>query len=481
MSNSKVILSNFIWRLLERWGAQAVSLIVSMILARLLDPGTNGTVAIVTVFISLCTIFVDSGFGAALVQKKDSDDVDFSSVFYFNMVICTFLYFCLYLLAPWLAAWYEIEILTQLVRVQSITLIISGFTSVQVAYVSKHMLFKKYFFSTMGGTLMGAAIGVYMAYAGMGVWALVCQSLTSSVIGATVLWFAVKWRPKKVFSFVRLKSLFYYGSKLLLSSLMYTGYADLRQLIIGKIYTTSDLAYYNRASTVPTLINSSISASLGSVLLPAMSNVQDDKERVKLMVRRTILLHSYVLVPIFTGLLVCADSVVEILFSAKWLPSVPYLRIFCLAYFLDGIGMANQNAIKAMGKSGLALKIECVKTPVYVIVLLVTIPFGMMPMAIGYLASVMFSEILCALPGKKLIGYSVFQQLRDILPNLLLSSVMGGIVSTVSLLNLNCWFTLLIQVPVGVAVYVLGSLITKNESFYYLWNQIKGVWNKKTG
>lgn len=474
-------ISNFIWRLMENWGAQIVSLLVTMVLARLLDPSANGVIAIVTVFTSLCTLFVDSGFGTALVQKKESDDLDFSSVFYFNIVVCIAMYALMYVSAPLIASFYGIAELTQIIRVQSLVLIISGVRSIQGAYVAKEMLFKKSFFSTLGGTVVAAALGIWMAYKGYGVWALVAQSLLNNLLGTIILWITVRWRPKMMFSMTRLKSLFSYGSKLLLSSLLYRGYADLRQLIIGKVYTSADLAFYNRASNLPTLINSSISASLSSIMLPAIANAQNDTVRVKAMLKRTIMLHSYILVPMFVGMLVCAEPLIVVIFSEKWLPSVPYLQIFCLTYLLEGMGIANQNAVKAVGYSGLSLKIECIKTPMYIIILLATIPFGVMAIAWGVVVGVLIAEIICAWPSKKLFNYSVFQQLADMTPNLLLSAFMGICVWTITLLNLSPAVTLLIQVPAGVAIYLLGSMVLKLESYYYVLKQIKPVLSKLTG
>jgi len=470
--NQKYI-SNFTWRLAERWFSQFVSLLVTMVLARLLDPSANGTVAIVSVFISLCSIFVDSGFGGALIQKKDADDLDFSSVFYFNIAVCTLLYILLFFAAPLIAHIYEIPILTPLIRVQSIGLILSGVSSIQVAYVSKYLLFKRYFFSTLGSTIISAVAGITVAYFGYGVWALVIQSVTAGALNLCFLWLSIRWRPKKMFSFSRLKSLFSYGSKLLVSSLLYTGYADLRQLIIGKFYSTADLAFYNKAYTVPSMLNNGISTSIGSVLFPAMVTVQDNPEKIKAMLKRTLLLYSYVLTPIFVGLMVCAEPVITLLFSAKWLPSVPFLQIFCLIYIFEGLSMANQNALKAIGRSDLTLKIEFIKTPLYIVLLLASIPFGVMAVAYSFVIGVAIAQLICTGFSKKLFGYSLWAQLRDILPNILLCAFMGGCVWLVSLLNLHYILTPLIQVPLGVGLYILGSVLSKNESFYYVLNLIK--------
>lgn len=473
MEKTNQYVSNFCWRLMERWGAQIVSLVVTMVLARLLDPSENGIVAIVSVFISLCSIFVDGGFGAALIQKKSADDLDFSSVFYFNLVCCGVLYGVLYVISPFIAEFYRLPVLVTLIRVQGISLLVSGVTSIQNAYIAKYMLFKRHFFASFGGTIAGAVVGILLAYSGYGVWALVAQSLAGGFLSMCILWITVKWRPKQMFSAKRLKQLFSYGSKLLLSNLLYTGYADMRQLIIGKFFSTADLAYYNKAYTVPSMLNTGISSSISSILVPAMVDVQGDSTRIKRMMKRTLLLHSYVLCPVFVGLLVCSKPVVFLIFSEKWLPSVPYLQLFCLIYILDGIGIVNLNAYKAIGRSDLTLKIECVKTPLYILLLLVAIPFGIMAVAHGAVVGTTIAQFFTALPSKKLFGYPLSQQLRDMLPHLLLSAMMGVCVWLVSLLNLHYLVTLLIQIPLGVIIYIAGSYVLKLEAFSYLLNRIK--------
>ena len=287
MSSTNVI-TNFFWRFLERCGAQGVTFIVSIVLARLLDPTVYGTVALVTIFTTIMQVFVDSGMGNALIQKKDADDLDFSSVFYFNMAMCSVLYLIMFFAAPFIASFYRMPELTAIVRVLSFVVVISGVKNVQQAYVSRHLMFKRFFFSTLGGTIGAAVIGIAMAYLGFGVWALVAQMLFNAAVDTTILWITVKWRPKKMFSFQRLKSLFSYGWKLLASSLIDTVYNDLRQLIIGKKYSSGDLAYYNQGKKFPQLIVTNINTSIDSVLLPTMSKAQDDMAAVRSMTRRGV-------------------------------------------------------------------------------------------------------------------------------------------------------------------------------------------------
>lgn len=467
------VLPNFFWRLAERFGAQGVALVVSIILARLLVPEVYGTIALVTVFTQILNVFVDSGFGNALIQKKDADDLDFSTVFYFNIAVCLLLYAGVFLAAPWIARFYNDLALTPVVRVLSLTLIISGVKNVQQAYVSRTMQFKRFFFATLGGTIGAAVIGIAMAYFGFGVWALVAQQIFNATVDTLILWITVKWRPKWMFSWQRLKGLFSFGWKLLASSLLDTVYSDLRQLIIGKLYTSSDLAQYNRGKQLPDLLVNNIDTSINSVLLPAMSQVQDDSARVKSMTRRAMKTSTYVIAPIMMGLAFTAEFVIRLLLTEKWMPCVPFLRIFCITYMFYPVHTANLNAIKAMGRSDLFLKLEIVKKVVGLIVLLSTMWFGVMAMAYSLLFTSITSQIINSWPNKKLLDYSYPEQIRDILPGILLAVLMGCCIYPIQWLGLPDVVTLLIQVPLGAAIYIGVSAVLRLDSYKYVMKEIQ--------
>lgn len=473
------VISNFIWRFLERCGAQGVTLIVSILLARLLNPEVYGTVALVTIFTTIMQIFVDSGMGNALIQKKDADDLDFSSVFYFNMVMCSVLYLLMFFAAPLIAAFYKIPELTSVVRVLSLILIISGIKNVQQAYVSRHLMFKKFFFSTLGGTIGAAIIGIAMAYLDFGVWALVAQMLFNATIDTLILWITVKWRPKKMFSIQRLKSLFSYGWKLLISALLDTVYNNVRQLIIGKVYTKSDLAYYNNGKKYPEYLVSNINTAIDSVLLPTMSNEQEHPEHVKSMTRRAIKTATFIIMPLMVGFAVCSKQLVSLILTDKWLPAVPFMQIFCISFAFYPIHTANLNAIKAMGRSDLFLKLEIIKKSIGVVTIIIAVKFGVMAMAYSMLVTSFISQVVNSWPNKKLLNYSYFEQVKDMLPQIGLSLLMGAIVYLVSFLHLNSLITLLIQIPIGVIVYWLFSKLFHIESYEYIGGMLKKFRKKK--
>lgn len=476
--NNKNIVNNFVWRFAERCGAQVVTLIVSIVLARILSPSDFGTVSLVMVFTTIMQVFVDSGLGTALIQKKDADDLDFSSVFYFNLVVCLILYIGMFVAAPYISCFYNDSSLTAIIRVISLTIVISGVKGIQQSYVSRNMLFRRFFFATLGGTIFSAFLGIGMAYMGYGVWSIVAQQLSNTAIDTLILWITVKWRPKKLFSWARLKGLLSYGWKLLASSLLDTVYNNLRNLIIGKIYTSADLAYYNQGDKFPKVIVTNINASIDSVLLPSMSGEQDNAERVKSMTRRAIKTSTYIMAPLMMGLLFCAETIVKLLLTEKWIPCVPYLRIFCFTYMFWPIHTANLNAIKAMGRSDLFLRLEIIKKAMGLILLLLTMRISVMAMAYSLIVSGILSQVINSWPNWKLLNYKYIEQLRDILPSIIVATCMGICVYFIGFLSLPTIITLIVQVVVGAAIYIGVSALLKLEEFEYLLGMIKSFLKK---
>lgn len=470
---NKTVFSNLIWRFAERIGAKGVGLVVSIVLARILNPDAYGKVALMSVFLSIFGVFVDSGLGNSLIQKKDADDDDFTTVFWFNIVWCSILYCILFFCAPFIGKFYADKSIIALIRIAGITILVSGVKNVQQAYVSRTMQFKKFFVATLGGTVLSGCIGIIMAYKGFGAWALVAQSLSNTIIDTIVLWEIVRWRPYGKYSFERLKKLLSFGWKLLASALLDTVYNNLRGLIIGKKYTSLDLAYYNKAKGWPDLIVSNINSSIDSVLLPTMSSEQDDRTRVKMMVRRAISVSTYVMAPMMIGLFCVAPSLVSLVLTDKWLPSVPYMRIFCITHIFYPIHTANLNAIKAMGRSDLFLKLEIIKKIVGILILFSTMWYGPLIMAYSLLLGSVLSQIINAWPNRKLLNYSYLEQLKDIMPNILLAIIMGAFVSSVRIFKLPLFIILTLQIFIGMAVYIIGSLVSNNNNFFYLWKVIK--------
>ena len=476
---SSKVLSSFIWKFLERSGTHIIQFILQIILARILSPDDYGIVAIVTVFITLANVFIQNGFNTALIQKKDVDDLDYSSVFYLSFFVAIILYAIIFVTSPIIAKFYGNSLLISVLRVLSTNLFFGVFNSIQHAIISKRLQFKKYFISSLISIILSGLLGIYLAYNGYGVWALVYQQLCNIIINVIVQFIIVKWHPKLMFSFKRVKVLFSYGWKLLCSSLIDNLYTHIYDLVIGKKYTTSDLAFYNRGKQFPYFIVNNVNSSISSVLLPVMSIKQDDHNAVKRMMRRSIVVSSYIMIPMMFGLVVVAEPMVSLILTNKWSQCVPFLQILCFSYALWPIHTANLQAINAVGRSDIFLKLEVIKKIFGIIVLLVTIPLGLYAMAWGQIFSSIVSSFINSYPNKKLLNYGYIEQVKDILPAIILSLVMMIIISLIGLLKLNNVVTILFQLISGIIIYVLFSYIFKLEGFVYLLNILKKIRKKE--
>lgn len=469
---SKTI-SSLLWKFAERTGAQAITFVLSIILARLLSPSDYGAIAILLVFITIADVFVNAGFGSALIQKKDADDLDFSSVFYFSFIFSVFVYLVVFLAAPFIANFYNMPILEQTLQVLALRIPVAAMNSVQQAYVSRNMQFKKFFCSTLSGTAASAVVGIFMAYNGYGIWSLVGQYLSNAVINTIVLFSVISWRPQLIFSLQRLKSLFSYGWKLLLSGLLETGYQSLNSLLIGKFYTPTDLAFFDTGKKFPMVIVTNINSSISSVMFPTLAFEQDEPEKVKAHTRRAIQISSYIMWPMMLGMVACADSIVSLVLKDKWLQVVPYLQIACITYGLLPIHTANLQAINAMGRSDIFLKLEIVKKVIGITALLISIQYGVLVVAITYLITGIMATFINSYPNKFLLKYSYYEQIKDMLPSFLLSLIMCILIKILPFDGLSTFFRLVLQIIIGVTMYILLSIIFKNEAFEYLVKVIK--------
>jgi O-antigen/teichoic acid export membrane protein len=464
---------------MERSGTQGIQFIVQLVLARILLPEDFGIIAIITIFITIANVFVQSGFNTALIQKKDANEADFSSIFYLSLLISILLYIILFFTAPVIGAFYDMPQLILVVRILSITLLFGALNSIQNAVVVRKMQFKKLFLSSLGAMVASGTVGIVLAYESFGIWALVTMQLTNQLLITVILWFTVKWRPRLLFSLERVKGLFSYGWKILVSSLIDTLYQNLQSLFIGKIYTPSMLGFYNRGQQFPQLIVSNINGSIQTVMLPALASQQDNRQRVKDMVRRSIVTSSFLIFPLMVGLAVIAEPLVTILLTEKWLPAVPFLQIYCISYALWPIHTANLQAINALGRSDIFLKLEIIKKIIGLAILSVTVFYGVYAIALGVVVSGLVSSLINAYPNHKLLNYSYREQWKDVMPSVLLSLIMGGAAYSIQWLEMTAWVTLLVQGCIGIIIYFGLAKIFKLESFNYLTVTIKQMVIKK--
>lgn len=471
------VMTGMFWRFGERICAQLVTFVVSIVLARLLEPSHYGVISLLTVFIAIANVFVSDGFGKALIQKKKVNDCDYSSVFYFNILFSWFVYVVIFFLAPSIASFYKEPILTPTLRVLAFKIPLAGINSIQQAYVARNMIFKKFFWSTLIGTIISAVVGIVMAMQGFGVWALVAQYLTNSLIDTIVLWFTVRWRPKLQFSIHRLLNLLKFGWKILLTSLINTGYDNLRSMIIGKVYSSIDLAYYTKGIHYPNLIIVNVNTTIGSVLFPALSKLQDDKFRLKQGLRKAIAMSTYVIFPLMAGLAAVAPEVVSLMLTDKWLPCVPFLRIACVYMAFYPINTANLQAIMAAGKSDVYLKLNIIKKGIGLIVIFATIPFGVMAMAAGEIVVALAAVLTNISANKKMLNYGIKDLWGDVGANFVmsllvyvLSTVCGNVISHITD---QLFIILAVKVLLGVITYLIMSIVVRSQEMQYIFKMLK--------
>lgn len=477
--NSEKAFVNMIWKFCERFGLQMVTFVVSIVLARILSPEEYGIITIVLVLLSIADVFVTGGFGNALIQKKNVDELDFSSVFYFNLAFSVFVYAIFYLIAPYVADFYDMPLLCGLIRVLSLRLLLSGINSIQNAYISITMQFKKLFLSSSVGCLVSSIIGICMAIRGYGAWSVVGQYLSSAIANTITLFIVIKWRPHMCFSFKRLRVLIQYGWKLMCSSFLDTVYQELRSLLIGKVYSSKELAYFDKGNQYPKLLSNNINVSISSVLFPIISREQDNLSRVKYMTRMAIQVSSFVVWPAMVGLAVTSETWISLLLTEKWLPCVPYVIIACVAYAMVPINVANLEAIKAIGRSDIYFVLEIIKKAINIAVLFAVMNRGVYTIAIVAIPTGLFGLIINSYPNTKFLSYSIREQIMDVLPNLLISSLMGITVYLCGWITVDVWTRFIIQICVGVTAYLICALAFKNSSFKYLVGILKNLFNKK--
>ena len=472
-------ISGFAYKMLERIGAQGVNFTVSIVLARILLPEQYGTIALVTVLITLLDVFVTYGFGNSLIANKDSDDIDFSTCFYFGIGLSLIVYAFLFFAAPAIAAFYENDVLVAVLRIMGLRIPIAAINSVQHAYVSNHMMFRKFFISTSIGTVLSGIIAIVMAYKGFGVWALVEQYLGNVVCDTICLWIIVGWRPIRAFSLKRLKVIYNYGWKILVVGLLDTGYNQLRSLVIAKKYTSEDLAYYNKGNQFPQLGMSVIEPTVNGVLFPALSQCNDNQTEMRGITRRIIMLSTYIVFPIMIGLMAVAKPLVTVLLTEKWLPCVIYLQIGCISYMFRPLQFINNSVIKASGRSGLLLKLDILKKGLGITLLLISMNYGVIGIAISLVITNIISVFINITPNRSILNYGYGAQFLDIAKSGVLAVIMGLIVYALSFLPIRPFILLVIQVFFGVSFYLIASHVSHNESYLYALSMLKNMRRKK--
>lgn len=469
--------ASFLFKLTESVGTQGISFVVSVILARLLDPSDYGVLTMLTVFIAVSQVFVQSGLNTALIQKKDVDETDLSSVFYVSLLIAAALYALLFFLAPAIGAFFGMDALSPVLRVLALVLLPGALVSVQNAVIARQMAFRRLMAASLLSTALSGAVGIGMAAAGLGYWALVGQQLTNQLALALVLLRMVKWRPRALFSWARVRVLIRFGWKLLASGLLETGYNNLRTAVIGKKYAQETLGFYNRGKQFPELVMNAVNGSIQSVMLPVLSDEQDDMLRMKQMMRRSVMVSSFLVLPMMAGLAAVAEPLIRLLLTDKWLPCVPFLQICCIDFAFYPIHTANLQAINAMGRSDVFLRLELIKKSYGLAILAASVLLfdSVYAIAWGAVVSTLLAAVVNASPNRRLLGYGYLEQMRDVLPAMGLSLIMFLTVSALGRLPLAPFPLLVCQTAAGVVIYGALSLLLRLESMRYLTDMLRGL------
>mgnify|MGYP001031539751 CR=1 FL=1 len=474
-------ISGVIWKALENGGNQLIRLVISIVLARMLDPANYTTLSLVLIFINIADIFVKRGFSTSLVQSMKADNRDFSSVFWASEAIALALYVVVYFCAPLISRFYEQTDLTKALRVLSVILMTGAFNSVQTAIITRKFEFRKLCVTTLGATVFSGVVGIWMAYKGYGIWALVVNQLLGSVAASLLLWLQDRWVPSFVIDWKRLKQLFGFGWKLMLSDLLNTGYSNLTGLVIGKRFIGDSLAFYNRGNQYPQMIADNLTSVALAVLFPAYSKKQDDKPLLLEMLRKTNRSTALMVFPTMAGMAMVATLLMRVLLTEKWVPSAPFLRILVIVFALYPIEAADLQAINAIGRSDVYLKTEIIKKIFGILALCVAVFRFTTPIAIAWSAAItaVFSLGVTMIASKKLFTYRYLDQLWDMLPPILLSGAMAVAVWGVSLISMGDLPSLIIQVVCGVAVYLGLAVLFRLKSLDYLISSIKDYSNRK--
>jgi len=452
------------WGAIGKVGTLTINFLTNLVLARLLMPEDFGAIAMLAIFLAVSNIFIQGGLGTALIQKKNPDHIDYSTVFYWNLVVAAIFYLILYVSAPYIADYYGLPLVRPLLRVQSLVLLIQSFSIVQYTQLQKQMNFKALAIRNMAAALAGTLIAIPLALYGYGAWSLVASAILASIVNVLLLWKMSTWRPTWEFSFDSLKTLFSFGGLMLLSSLAETLYTNLQGLIIGKRFSASDLGFFSQAKKLEEIPVTGLSSIVNDVTFPAFASLQDDPDRLLAGVRKSTKSLSFLNFPMMILLIIVAHPLICLLFGIKWETSVPYFQILCVSGLIYTVNTLNTNVIKSLGEGKIYFIIQITKRLIGIALILIGMYFGIYGLLWAVAIVAYISFVINALVNKKLINYGVFRQLSDIGTCLMLALVTGALTYGIGLI-LPChpYLIMLIQIIFYLCLYVGIAKILKVE------------------
>ena len=435
-----------VWSSVERFSVQGIQFLVMIVMARLLTPKDYGLVGMVAIFIAVAQSLVDSGFSQALIRKQNRTETDNSTVFYFNIVVGILLYLVLFAIAPLVADFYDSPELTALMRVICLSVVFNSFVVVQRALLTVNIDFKTQAKASLTAAVVSGVIGIGMAYSGFSYWSIVAQQLVNLGLNTLLLWIFTRWRPRWIYSWGSFRELFTFGSKLMFSGLLDVVYRNMYLLVIGKVFTASSLGYYTRANQFAEFPSSNLTGIMQRVTYPVLCQIQDNDERLAQIYRRFLRLSAFLIFPLLVGLSAVAEPFVLLLLKEQWLFAATLLQIICFAMMWYPIHAINLNLLQVKGRSDLFLRLEIIKKAIAVLILCVTIPMGLIAMCVGQILSSLIALIINTNYTGKLIQVGFLRQMRDLLPTLLLSLSMWGVVYGIT----SCLSGIILQLIVGI-------------------------------
>lgn len=465
MSLRKTATQGIFWTFLQQFGTQIIGFVVSLVLARLLMPEEFGLIGMIAIFTAIGFSLVDSGLASSLIRTKDPDQEDFSTVFFFNLAGSVIVYFIIFFSAPLIAQFFRQEILIKIVRVYSLSFIITAFSTVQSTRLTKLMDFKTQMLVALPSLIGSGTLGIYLAYQGFGVWALVWMSLFDSFLRTVQLWIHSKWQPSLVFNVQKFKQHFKFGYKLALSGLLNTMFSNIYNIIIGRYFLASQLGFYTRANSLKQLPVSNLSSALSKVTYPLFASIQNDDVRLKRVYKEIMQMVVFIIAPVLVIMGVVAEPMIRFLFTEKWLPAVPYFQVLCIAGILYPIHAYNLNILNVKGRSDLFLRLEIIKKLLIIAVVAVSIQFGVMGLVWGQVITSVLAFFINTYYSGKLIDYKALEQTLDILPVLVVAFIVGATVWAMDhYLHINelvDFYRLIILGFTGVVLYVSFAYVFK--------------------
>lgn len=452
------------WTSVEKLSGQIVQFVIGVAIARVLAPSDYGVVGMTAIFFAIAGTFIDSGFGNALIQKKDRTEADYATCFYFNFLV-GLLFFCiLYALAPAIAAFYKTPILCDVTRALSLTLVINSLSIAQNAKMTTEMKFKALSIISVTSQIISGCLGLILAYTGRGVWALVVQMISGCVLNLIFIECYLKWVPRWTFSKASFRHLFSFGSKILCSGLINTIYQNIYTLVIGKVFSPKEVGYYNRGNQFAMLPSQTLLSVFMKVAYPIMSEVQDDTKLLRKAYQKFLRLPIFILWPILFGLIVLAKPLILLLLGEKWLPCVPLLQVLCIGSFFNPLTHINLNILYVKGRTDLVLKLELIKKPIAFAILFGMIPLGLWWLCLGRAIYEFIAYCFNCYYTRKFIDFGFWKQMTYNVPILLKSGLMGALCYACTLIFVNPWLQLIVGTAVGIVSYSFIALITKDET-----------------